>query len=240
MTPFFLAAAVRPSTSPGPPPTDSTVSPPQNLNLPSTLKAWRPKIGAKRMPLARIHSMVSRLRVTSSLAQLGVGAVLGDAAHVVEELLLGVGAEIGVLDLLVGQVGHQPPEVLDAVVDAAEGAGGEAAVAAGFGLRRPLEHEHRDLALGRGERRAEGGVAGADHHDIAGCRQLAGHVPYCLALTVPVLAAGSQDEPCGARRCPQSRRRQRAISGRCGLAVGVYPGAPSHTARRAASTLLCR
>ncbi len=37
MTPFFLAIVVCASIKPGPPPHDSTVRPPQNLNLPSIL-----------------------------------------------------------------------------------------------------------------------------------------------------------------------------------------------------------
>ena len=74
--------------------------------------------------------MVSLLRVTSKLAQVGVGPVFGDAAHVVEEFFLGIGAEIGVGDFFVGQVGHQRAQILDAVVDATECAGRESAVAA--------------------------------------------------------------------------------------------------------------
>jgi hypothetical protein len=39
------------------------------------------------------------------LGEVGIAAVLGDARHVVEELLLGVGAEVGVGDLVGRQVG---------------------------------------------------------------------------------------------------------------------------------------
>ena len=52
------------STSPGPPPQASTARPPQNVNLPSTLNAWRPYMGTKRTPFERIQSRVSRLRLT--------------------------------------------------------------------------------------------------------------------------------------------------------------------------------
>ena len=62
--PRFFAAAVSASTRPGPPPQASTVRPPQNLNLPSTLKACRPQIGWKRTPLPRSHFMVSKERRT--------------------------------------------------------------------------------------------------------------------------------------------------------------------------------
>ena len=41
------------------------------------------------------------------LGQVGIAAVLGDARHVVEELLFGVGAEVGARDLLVAEVRDQ-------------------------------------------------------------------------------------------------------------------------------------
>ena len=69
--PRLRALSCSASTRPGPPPHASTVSPPQNLNLPSTLNAWRPQIGANRTPLSRIHSSVSRLRVTRSSTMSG-------------------------------------------------------------------------------------------------------------------------------------------------------------------------
>ena len=99
------------------------------------------------------------------LDQLRIGAILRDAVHVVEELVLGVGAEVGLGDLLLGQIRHQGLEVLDTVVDAAHGAGREAAVAARLVLGRALQHEHGDAMLRRRQRRAQGGVAAThDHH----------------------------------------------------------------------------
>ena len=77
-----------------------------------------------------------------AVAQVAVGAVLRDAEHVVVELVLGVGAEVGAVDLVLGQVRHDRLEVVDAVVDAAERAGGEARVAAHQLLRRALDHQH--------------------------------------------------------------------------------------------------
>ena len=47
------------------------VRPPQNLNLPSTLNAWRPQIGANRTPLPRIQRKVSRLCLTSTSTSSG-------------------------------------------------------------------------------------------------------------------------------------------------------------------------
>ena len=108
------------------------------------------------------------LRVDQNLAQIGIGAIFGDAAHVVEEFLLGVGTEVGLGDLLIGQVRHQRAQILDAIVDAAEGAGGEAAIAAGFVLRRALQHQHRHALLGGRQRRAKRRIAGADDNHIRG------------------------------------------------------------------------
>ena len=75
-----------------------------------------------------------------AVAQLAVGAVLRHPEHVVVELVLGVGTEVGAVDLVLGQVRHDRLEIVDAVVDAAEGAGGEAGVAAHQLLRRALDH----------------------------------------------------------------------------------------------------
>ncbi len=68
------------------------------------------------------------------LGQLGAGAVLGDAREVVEELVLGIGAEVSARLVLVGQIGHQAREVVDAAISDAHRARGEAAVAAALGF----------------------------------------------------------------------------------------------------------
>ena len=73
------------------------------------------------MPFSRIQQNVSKLRVTRSSTEVGIGAVLRDPRHVVEELVLRVGAEIGGGDFLLGEVGHQLFDVVDAVVDDAHG-----------------------------------------------------------------------------------------------------------------------
>ena len=77
-----------------------------------------------------------------AVAEFAVGAVLRDAEHVVVELVLGVGAEVGAVDLVLGQVRHDRLEIVDAVIDAAERAGGEARIAAHQFLRRALDHQH--------------------------------------------------------------------------------------------------
>ncbi len=100
------------------------------------------------------------------LDQVRIGAVLRHPRHVVEELIGGIGAEIGLGDFLRGEVGHQRLDVVDAVVDDAHRAGGEAAVAAGLVLRRRFQHQHRGALLLRRERRAKRRVAAADDDDI--------------------------------------------------------------------------
>ena len=112
-----------------------------------------------------------------AVAQLAVGPVFRDAEHVVVELVGGVGAEVGAVDLVLGQVRHDRLEVVDAVIDAAEGAGGEARVPAHQLLRRALDHQHLGAVLGRRQRRAERRISGADHHHIP----LACHVDFLLS-----------------------------------------------------------
>src|SRR5690606_9228432 len=105
------------------------------------------------------------------LRQLGIGPVLGHAAHVIEELLLGVRAEIRVGDLLFAEIRHEDLEILDAVIDATDRARRKAAVAAGLGLRRALQNQHRNTLLGSRESGAKGGVSPTDYDDITLLRQ---------------------------------------------------------------------
>ena len=100
------------------------------------------------------------------LDQIRVGAVLRHARHVVEKLLLGIGAEIGGRDLLFGQIRHQRPDVIDAVVNDPNRSGGEPAIAAGFILRRRFQHQHRRALFLRCQRGAKGRVAATHDDDI--------------------------------------------------------------------------
>src|ERR1700681_4866135 len=68
--------------------------------------------------------------VDEAVAQLAVGAVLRHPEHVVEELVAGVGAEVAARDLVGSEVRHDGREIVHALVDAAERAGGEARIAA--------------------------------------------------------------------------------------------------------------
>lgn len=105
------------------------------------------------------------------LAQVGIGPVFRHATHVVEKLVLRVSAEIGTGDFLIAKVRHQRTQVVDAVVDTPERAGRKSAVAAGFLLRRALEHKHGYPMLGGGVGCAKRGITSADDYDIGGAGQ---------------------------------------------------------------------
>ena len=87
------------------------------------------------------------------LDQVGVGAVLGQPSHVVVIVRFGVGAEFGLRQLTVGEIGHQRTERIGAVEDHPHGAGGIGAVAAPLFFRRGFEQAYASAGLGRGERR---------------------------------------------------------------------------------------
>ena len=61
----------------------------------------------KRTPFSRIQLQRVEALGDQQLDQVGIGAVLRHPRHVVEELLRGVGAEVGVAISFVGEVGHQ-------------------------------------------------------------------------------------------------------------------------------------
>src|SRR4029453_4290214 len=88
-------------------------------------------------------------------AQIGIGAVFGDTPHIVEELVFGVGAKIGIGNLFIGQIGHQRAQIINAIVDAAKGTGSETAIAPGFFFRRALDHQDRNAMLTRDRGRAK-------------------------------------------------------------------------------------
>src|SRR5262245_36039463 len=100
------------------------------------------------------------------LGQVRIAAELGHPRHVVEKLLLGVGAEVGIGDLGVGEVGDQCLQVLGSAVDEAEKSRGKARIAAGFLLRGSFQHENLPYGFGCGQRRAQSGVTAANHDDV--------------------------------------------------------------------------
>ena len=112
------------------------------------------------------------------LAQIGIGAILRNAAHIVEELVFGVSAEIRVGDLFVGEVRHQQAEILHTIVHAAEGASGKAAVAARFVFRSAFQHQDRYAVFGCRMGGTKGRVSRTDNDDVTGRRQHAFN-PYC-------------------------------------------------------------
>ena len=113
-----------------------------------------------------LHPVHGRLAAANQkLAQVGIGAVLRDARHVVEELVFGVGAEVA-LHLFFAQIGRERAYVFRAVVDEAHQAFGVRAVAAALVLRGALEQQHfRAFVAGR-YRRAQRRVSAADDDDV--------------------------------------------------------------------------
>ena len=99
-------------------------------------------------------------------AEVLVGAVLRQLEHVVEILLLGVGAEVDVREVLVRHRGQHLEQVLDAAIGEAEGAAGEMRIAAALLERRRLQHQHARAVLAGRDRGAERGIAGADHEHV--------------------------------------------------------------------------
>src|SRR6202034_164879 len=70
------------------------------------------------------------------LDEIGIGAMLRQTGHVVVELLRRIGTEIRALHLGRSEIGDKGLDILDAIIDHADRAGGEAAVATRLLLRR--------------------------------------------------------------------------------------------------------
>ncbi len=101
-----------------------------------------------------------------NLGQVGIAPVLRDPAHVVEELVRGIGAEVGARDLFLGEIGHELAQVLHAVIDHTHRACREACVAACLVLPRAFQHEHTLAGFPCRQRGAERGVTGPDDDDV--------------------------------------------------------------------------
>ncbi len=86
--------------------------------------------------------------------------------EVVEELVLGVGAEIDVLEILLRERRQHRDEIVDAAEREAEGAAGEMRVAATLLERSGFEHQHAGAVLVRRDRGAQRGIAGTDDEDV--------------------------------------------------------------------------
>ncbi len=113
-----------------------------------------------------VHPAHHRVAVAhQDFAQVGVGAVQGDARHVVEEICFGVRAEIGVRNFIGGEVTGQGNDVVHTVVGEAHLAVGVGGVATAFGHRCALQQQHAGALFARGYGGTQRGVAAAhDHH----------------------------------------------------------------------------
>ncbi len=182
--PAWAADFVRASTSPGPPPQDFDRQSAPELELAIDFESL-PPIDRREADALAPHPLHRRLAACDQqFAQLRVRAVFGDATHVVKKLCLGIGAKIGVGDFLGGKIRHQRLEVVDTVVNAAKGAGGEAAVATGLRRRGALEHKYGRSALGRRQGGTQRRVTGANDHDIARLREGVRHQLVCPVACV--------------------------------------------------------
>ena len=111
-------------------------------------------------PLHRLEGAADQ-----DVGQLGIAAVIGHPAHVVEILVGRVAAEVDIALLVLGEV-VELYQVVDTVEDHAHGAGRVGAVAAALFLGGGLQHGDRSTRLTGGECRTGRGVAGADHQYI--------------------------------------------------------------------------
>jgi hypothetical protein len=101
------------------------------------------------------------------LGQVGIAAILGQPAHIVEILLLGIGADIDMAQLVLADIGNEPSEVVKAVIDDAKRAAGKSRVAAPRLFRGDFQHQHAGAVLARRQCSAGRGIAGADDDDVA-------------------------------------------------------------------------
>ena len=89
---------------------------------------------------------------------------MGDAHHVVVELVLGVLPHLDGVGLGLRHVGDQPLDVVQPVVGETDDAAGKIGVAAAEILRGLFNHQHRLGLLAGGDGGGKRGVAGS-HHD---------------------------------------------------------------------------
>ena len=120
------------------------------------------------------------------LGEVGVAAVLGQPAHVIEILRLAVGAEIDVPEFGLVHVGDQPRQVLRPVIDDAKGAAGKGGVAGALLLGRDFEHQYPRAVLARRQGGAGRGVPGPDDD----------HVIVAAIHRVPLAAIASLRRDC--------------------------------------------
>src|SRR6185295_4009619 len=169
-----------------------------------------------------------------------IAAVLGDPRHVVEELLFGIGAEVGVGDFLRREVRDQRLEIVRPAVGEAEQSRGEARVAARFVLGGALQDEDLLLVLGRGKRRAQRCVPSAHYDDVVLHQSIlmwafwmTSFQRACSLATKSAYSCGV--EPIGSASSGLKRSMTAAVftalaassARRLTMAGGVFPGADS-------------
>ena len=101
------------------------------------------------------------------LHHVGIGVILGHAAHVLEKLIFRVGPEIGVGLFFVGKIGQQFEQIGERVVCNPNRARGERRVAASLRERGAFQHDHLGAVFARGERRTHRGIARTNDQNVA-------------------------------------------------------------------------
>ena len=91
---------------------------------------------------------------------------MGDAHHVVVELVLGVLADFDGVGLGFGHIGDEALDVVQAVVGEADDAAGEVGVAAAEVLGGFFDDEHGLGLLAGGDGGGQGGVAGPNYDNV--------------------------------------------------------------------------
>jgi len=95
-------------------------------------------------PQARIEAVADQ-----HLGEVGITAIFGQPAHVVEILALGVAAEVDGCEIQIGDVRRKLQQVVDVGIREVERGAGERRVAAARFLRRRLDHGDRCTRLVR-------------------------------------------------------------------------------------------
>ena len=121
---------------------DSDGRPAPELELAIDPKGLAAEIGHEAHTLVPHPAQRLAAAAHQDLAKIGIGAILGDAGHVVEEIILGISPEIGARDLFRRQVGAKRDDIVDTVIDDAHEPVGIGRVAAALLDRSPLQNQH--------------------------------------------------------------------------------------------------
>ena len=124
---------------------------------------------------AAAHQPVHRVGAATHecLRKIGVDVILCDATEIVEIFLGRIFPEVRIGDVLVAEIGHDPFDVLGAVMHHAEAATGEVGIASTLLLRCAFDDQYPCALLNCRQRGRKRSVAAADHDDIVTVHQLA-------------------------------------------------------------------